>query len=86
MWDAIALHTERSIAWCKESEVAVMSKGIGIDFSGPGNGLTMAKYQAVVEEYSKADFKAGVNQTLCWLCSTKPTTTWGEYCLLLLTA
>ena len=82
VWDAIALHTERSIAYFKEEVVRVVSRGISLDFTGPGGtGVEKEAYDAVVREFPKEDLKAGVNETLVWLCQTKPATTYGEYLL-----
>ncbi|KAK3346337.1 hypothetical protein B0T25DRAFT_612760 [Lasiosphaeria hispida] len=85
VWDAIALHTERSIAWYKELEVQVVSKGIEMDFFGPNLGVTEAEYAAVVSEFPKTEFKNGFNETIVWLCQSKPDSTlntwmqpWGE--------
>ncbi|KAK0724850.1 hypothetical protein B0H67DRAFT_481351 [Lasiosphaeris hirsuta] len=85
VWDAIALHTERSIAFYKELEVQVVSKGIEMDFFGPGLGVTEAEYTAIVAEFPKTGFKNGFNDTIVWLCQSKPDSTintwmqpWGE--------
>ncbi|RYP12131.1 hypothetical protein DL767_011467 [Monosporascus sp. MG133] len=78
VWDSIALHTERSIANYKEPAVQAVNKGIGLDFSGPGFGVTEAEYAAVVDRFPRDDLKDGVNDTMVWLCETKPATTYGE--------
>jgi hypothetical protein len=79
VWDAIALHTERSIAYFKEVDVQVVSKGISLDFSGPAYGVPEEKYAAVAKAYPKNDLKDQVNQTIIWLCATKPQTTYGKH-------
>lgn len=78
VWDAIALHTERSIAYFKESEVQVVSKGISMDFAGPLFGVSEDEYAVVEREFPKDDLKNEVNATLVWLCERKPATTYGE--------
>ena len=78
LWDAIALHTERSIAYFKELDVQVVSRGISLDFTGPGLNVGEDEYAAVVREFPKEDLKNGVNDTMIWLCQTKPATTYGE--------
>ncbi|KAI6765857.1 hypothetical protein HG530_006927 [Fusarium avenaceum] len=77
VWDAIALHTEPSIAYFKEVDVQVVSKGISMDFSGPAYDVPEGKYAAVAKAYPKNDLKDQVNQTIIWLCATKPQTTYG---------
>lgn len=79
VWDSIALHTERSIAYFKELEVQVVSKGISMDFAGPLFGVPEAHYAAVEREFPKHDLKNEVNETFIWLCESKPSTTYGEF-------
>ncbi|RYP69455.1 hypothetical protein DL771_006107 [Monosporascus sp. 5C6A] len=57
----------------------VVSKGIGLDFSGPGFGVTEAEYAAVVDRFPKNDLRDGVNDTIVWLCETKPATTYDNW-------
>lgn len=78
VWDSIALHTERSIAYYKELTVQVVSKGISMDFSGPAFGVTDEEYAAVLEQFPQDDLVDGVNNTFIWLCQTKPGTTYGQ--------
>lgn len=84
VWDAIALHTERRIAYFKELEVQVVSKGIALDFEDPkgevvrGYGITEEEYQAVVGEFGREGLKKGVNETIVWLCESKPASTIGK--------
>jgi hypothetical protein len=79
VWDSIALHTERSIALYKEIDVQVVSLGIQMDFFGPSLGVPEAAYDAVVTQFPKDDFRNAVNDTIIWLCATKPETTIGEF-------
>ncbi|CAH0047355.1 unnamed protein product [Clonostachys solani] len=79
VWDAIALHTERSIAYFKELDVQVVSRGIQLDFSGPANGVAEDDYLAVTQAFPKDDLKDSVNSTFLWLCETKPATTYDTW-------
>ena len=87
VWDAIALHTTRSIAWYKEPEVLATSNGIHADFVGPerafGGHLTWQEYHTVIEELPRLGLKESVRETFCELCRTKPETTYdnmtGQY-------
>jgi hypothetical protein len=78
VWDAIALHGVQNIAFYKESEVGAVAKSVGLDFSGPTLGVTEAEYAAVLDAFPRGDFKTAVVETMVWLCSTKPGTTYGE--------
>jgi hypothetical protein len=78
VWDAIALHTERRIAYFKEPEVEAVSKSIGLDFWGPDLGVPADKYAAVLGEFPRSSFPDAFIETMSWLCRTKPETTYGE--------
>lgn len=78
VWDAIALHTEPKIALFKELEVQVVNVGIALDFGIPAPGVTDEEYAAIAREFPKDDFKSRFNETIVWLCQTKPTSTYGE--------
>ncbi|KKY24326.1 putative metal dependent phosphohydrolase [Diplodia seriata] len=90
VWDACALHTTGSIAFCKEPVVAVVAYGIWADFQGPANTLppdmlTWADYDAVVRAYLRLGLLGELKDIMCGLCRTKPATTydntvgeWGE--------
>ncbi|KAF5593202.1 ankyrin-2 [Fusarium pseudocircinatum] len=77
VWDAIALHTERSISYFKELDVQVVSKGIAMDFLGPAYGVSREDYAAITKAFPKSDLKDSVNDNIIWLCDTKPQTTYG---------
>ena len=87
VWDAIALHTTRSIAWYKEPEVIATSCGIYADFVGPerafGGHLTWQEYKTIIEELPRLGVKEGLREAMCKLCRTKPETTYdniaGQY-------
>ena len=79
VWDAIALHTTRSIAPYKEVEVAACQLGITTDFIGPPGtegALTWDEYDAIVKEFPRSGFADGVVEILCQLCRDKPETTY----------
>ncbi|KXX74759.1 hypothetical protein MMYC01_209287 [Madurella mycetomatis] len=78
VWDAIALHTEPKIALFKELEVQAVNVGIALDFGIPAPGVTDEEYAAIAQEFPKDDFKSRFNETMIWLCQTKPTSTYGE--------
>ncbi|KAF5972987.1 hypothetical protein FBULB1_8507 [Fusarium bulbicola] len=79
VWDAIALHTERSISYFKELDVQVVSKGIAMDFSGPGYGVSGGDYALIAKAFPKGDLKDSVNDTIIWLCDTKPRMTYDTW-------
>ena len=80
VWDAIALHTTRSIAWHKEPEVVATSYGILADFVGPdlaiGGHLTWDQWNVIVKELPRFGMRKGIIDICCNLCRTKPQTTY----------
>lgn len=91
IWDSIALHTTPSIAEHAAPEVALTNLGITADFAGPaltgpdGKPLILIEeYRAVMKAFPRAGFNSeGFKSIMCWLCRTKPETTYdnfvGEY-------
>jgi hypothetical protein len=79
VWDAIALHSEPKFALFKEPDVATVSLGNDLDFSGPGLGVTEAEYAAVLAEFPRSNQTATVIEGISWLCRTKPVSTYGKY-------
>lgn len=83
LWDAIALHSTPSIAWEKEPEVVACSYGISADISNPDVSyekiLTWEEWKSVVQQYPRLGLKEGIKDMMCWLCETKPQTTYDNF-------
>jgi hypothetical protein len=78
VWDSIALHSLPSIYDYKELEVKTAGNGIDSDFLGPILGITKKEYAAVVAAFPSTGMRNGFNETMIWLCQSKPATTYGE--------
>ncbi|OTA98976.1 hypothetical protein M426DRAFT_27946 [Hypoxylon sp. CI-4A] len=85
VWDAIALHTTRTIGYYKEYEVQVTSMGISVDYDGLKPGVTNESFHAITTAFPNFDLKDATNDTFTWFCATKPDVTydtnlqpWGE--------
>lgn len=79
VWDAIVLHTQDLIFPYKELDVRVIPPGIVMDFTGPTNGeISDKQYAHVGKLFPKTGFGSGFNDTLIWLCRTKPAATYGK--------
>jgi hypothetical protein len=87
IWDAIALHTSDSIARHAAPEVALTHLGVVADFMGPslrGPGeevlITPEEYGAVMRVFPRAGFnREALKSVMCWLCRTKPETTYDNW-------
>lgn len=77
VWDAIALHTTRSIALHKEPEVVVTHSGIAIDVIGAGLDLIpQDKVRAILSEFPRLSMKKQILEDLCGVVRRKPATSY----------
>lgn len=77
VWDAIALHTTRSIALHKEPEVAMTHSGIFVDILGVGLDLIpQQKLQAILTEFPRLAMKRQFVDCLCGVVRRKPATSY----------
>src|SRR2546426_5041998 len=73
VWDAIALHTTRSIALHKEPEVVMTHSGITVDVIGIGlDRIPQDKLRAVLTEFPRLVFKNQFKERLCSVVRRKP--------------
>lgn len=83
LWDSIALHSTPSIANHKESEVQATGLGIFIDIAGmpmaPPGTLTEEEWESIRKEFPREGLKNCLVDTMCWLCRTKPETTYDNF-------
>jgi hypothetical protein len=76
VWDAIALHTTRSIALYKEPEVVMTHSGITVDVLGVGlDRIPQDKLAAILAEFPRLGLKNGIKECLCNIARQKPATT-----------
>ena len=77
VWDAIALHTTRSIALHKEPEVAMTHSGIFVDVLGAGLELIpQDKLRAILSEFPRLSMKKQFQEALCGVVRQKPATSY----------
>jgi hypothetical protein len=75
VWDAIALHTTRSIALHKEPEVAMTQVGIAADVFGLGlDRIPSDKQRGILAEFPRLAFKNQFKTCLCNIVRRKPET------------
>jgi hypothetical protein len=77
VWDAIALHTTRSIALHKEPEVAMTHSGIAVDVIGAGlDRIPPDKARAILAEFPRLSMKKQFQNRLCSVVRRKPATSY----------
>jgi hypothetical protein len=75
VWDAIALHTTRSIALHKEPEVAMTHSGVAADIFGLGlDRIPPDKQRGILAEFPRLAFKNQIKTCLCSIVRRKPET------------
>ena len=77
VWDAIALHTTRSIALHKEPEVVMTHSGIAADVIGAGLDLIpQDKARAILAEFPRLSMKKQFRDCLSSVVRQKPATSY----------
>lgn len=80
VWDAIALHSTRSIALHKEPAVAFCHHGVQVDISGLQLDLiALAVREQILHEYPRLGLKAQLTDCLCAVVRRKPATTYDNF-------
>ena len=80
VWDAIALHTTRSIALHKEPEVALTHSGIAVDVIGAGLDLIpQDRVRAILTEFPRLSMKKQFQDRLCGLVRQKPAISYDNF-------
>ena len=79
VWDTIALHTTIGIAEHKETEVALMYAGVGLDVMGEDyENLSVAHREEIIAAYPRNDFKNKIIPTFFSGFEHKTDTTFGN--------
>jgi hypothetical protein len=80
IWDTVALNSTPSIALYKETEVAVSTMGIGLDWGGFGyEALKETEVAAIVEEFPRLEMKKQFTHAVCRIVETRPATTYDNF-------
>ena len=80
IWDGVALNSTPSIALYKETEIALATMGIGLDWGGWGyDALTEAEVVAIVKAFPRLGMKERFTQAVCRIVETRPTTTYDNF-------
>ncbi|MFD0305813.1 HD domain-containing protein [Streptomyces sp. NPDC127119] len=73
VWDAIALHTNAGIAARKRPEIAMVSVGSGVDFSGNElDRIPPDTLEEILAAFPREGFKQDALDNILSLCRTKP--------------
>jgi len=80
IWDGVALNSTPSIALYKETEIALATMRLGVDWGGFGyDALTESEVAAIVEEFPRLGMKERFTQAVCRILETRVTTTYDNF-------
>jgi hypothetical protein len=80
IWDGVALNSTPSIGLYKETEVALCTTGIGIDWGGWGYELLTAdQIGTIVEAFPRLGMKRRFTHAVCRIVESRPSTTYDNF-------
>ena len=80
IWDTVALNSTPSIALYKETEVALCTAGIALDFGGPQyDRIPPEEMRSILAAYPRLDMKRRFTDSVCSIIRTKPQTTYDNF-------
>src|SRR6266850_1783851 len=80
IWDLVALNSTPSIALHKETEVALGTMGIGLDYGGFfSEAVPSADMTAVLRAFPRLSMKTRFAETCCRLVAAKPETSYDNF-------
>lgn len=80
IWDGVALNSTPSIGLYKETEVALCTVGIGLDWGGWGyDRLTPIQIETIVDAFPRLGMKQQFTQAVCRIVESRPDTTYDNF-------
>src|SRR5262249_18354933 len=80
IWDVVALNSTPSIALHKETEVALSTAGIALDWGGWGyDSLPRASVEEIVDAFPRLQMKKRFAQAVCRIVETRPASTYDNF-------
>jgi hypothetical protein len=80
IWDGVALNSTPSIGLYKETEVALCTAGIGLDWGGWGyDKVSEAQVASIVEAFPRLEMKHRFTRAVCRIVETRPATTYDNF-------
>jgi hypothetical protein len=80
VWDTVALNSTPSIALYKETEVALCTAGIALDFGGPQyDQIPPDEMKSILAAFPRLDMKRSFTDAVCRIVKTRPDTTYDNF-------
>ena len=80
IWDTVALNSTPSIALYKETEVALGTAGIALDYGGlQYDQIPPEEMNSILKEFPRLDMKRCFTDSVCGIIKAKPETTYDNF-------
>jgi len=80
IWDTVALNSTPSIAVYKETEVALCTYGIGLDWAGFGyDRIPPVEIKGILAAFPRLDMKRGFTDSVCSIVKNRVGTTYDNF-------
>ena len=79
IWDCVALHSTPSIGLHKETEVALCTAGIGLEFGFQYDRIRPNEMKSILAAFPRLDMKRRFTDSVCGIVKTKPETTYDNF-------
>jgi hypothetical protein len=80
IWDSVALNSTPSIAVHKETEVALCTAGIGLDWGGfQYDQIPPGEMDGILAAFPRLGMKVGFTDSVCRIVKTKPESTYDNF-------
>ena len=80
IWDTVALNSTPSIAVYKETEVALCTHGIALDWGGFGSDrIPPIEMKSILAAFPRLDMKRGFTDAVCNIVKTRAGTTYDNF-------
>jgi hypothetical protein len=80
VWDTVAMNSTPSLALYKETEVALSTAGIGLDWGGfQYDRIPAIEVTSILAAFPRLDMKKGFTDSVCRIVKTRPETTYDNF-------
>jgi hypothetical protein len=79
IWDSVALNSTPSIGLYKETEVALCTAGIGLEFGFQYDRIPPNEMKSILAAFPRLDMKRRFTDSVCRIVKTKPETTYDNF-------
>jgi hypothetical protein len=80
VWDTVALNSTPSIALHKETDVALCTAGIGLDYGGPQyDRIPPGEMKSILDAFPRLDMKRAFTDSVCRIVKARPGSTYDNF-------